>query len=156
MKLDRRLLAKAFPGQPALIAQFEELSKATDDVSTNASSTAQATETLQDATVLVLSPSGAFNGERVLKIGTGVRAVDNGSTLTLSLDRTVARVLDYSLRFLPADDATLFVQEGGTVMVRERPMIEAPDAADDAAAAVAGVPVGGIYHASGALRVRLV
>lgn len=155
MSLSRRLLAKVFPGEPRLVEEFRTLSDTVDEASTTASDTAQATSALQDATVLTLSANDTLTNERILKLAPGLKATDDGTYLTVRLDSSVARVKENTVTFLPLDDASLFVEDHGTIMVRQRPIIDPVSAADDTAAATAGVPVGGLYHTSGTVKVRL-
>lgn len=167
MTLPRRLLADYFGNDPRLVKAFEdqaeELATVTDAVST----AAQATETLKDATVIVLSANGEFTNERQLQATNGISARDAGGKLRLSVDKTVVRCEGGAAAFVIPGSDTWFLPFGGTLITRDsrdtlsNKTLAAPklsglvDAADDATAAAAGVAVGGMYHASGALRVRL-
>lgn len=90
--LTRNLLSGLFPNDPRAVKAFEDLTFATDENSALASSTAQATVALQDATFLTLSPNEGAPNERVLKLGHGLTASDDGSFLTVSLGLGAVRV----------------------------------------------------------------
>jgi len=90
--LTRNVLSGLFPNDPRAVKAFEQLTFATDETAALASSTAQATGALQDATFLTLSPNDGAPNERVLKLGHGLTASDDGSFLTLSLGLGAALV----------------------------------------------------------------
>jgi hypothetical protein len=124
----RHLLEPFFGGHPRLMAAFEDMGQRNEIVSKLASDTAEATDALQDATVVVLSLNGAFTNERVLRRGPGVRMVDTGTALIIEADPPLKEL---------ADPAAL----GNYV--------------DDAAAAAGGVEVGHFYRNGSVVMVRI-
>lgn len=153
--IPRELLARAFGDNPRLITAFEEQALTVEKTAEATESTVGATEALQDATVLVLSPNGAFTNERVLKLGVGL-AFD----LSVPGEATVkadglARTRDYPVTFVAAGASTLFLPVEGTLLSREKIGDGLGNYASDAAAAGGGVPLGGLYHNAGVLHVRI-
>lgn len=73
MTIPRDLLARAFPGEPRLIYEFEDLARTVDDTAAASGEQVAATAALQDATVVTLSPNEALTNERVLTQGRGLR-----------------------------------------------------------------------------------
>jgi hypothetical protein len=124
----RHMLEPFFGSHPRLMAAFEDLATTTQETSSTAASTAQATDALQDATVIVLSSNQAFSNERLLRRGPGVTMVDTEHSLIIELDA----------KFKPLVDATLL---GNYV--------------DDATAAAGGVEIGEFYRNGSALMVRI-
>lgn len=161
--LRRDILARYFPGDMRTVRAFEDQAAAVEESQTAA---VAATSAIEDATVLTLSPNEAFKNERVLRIDAGSMALtDDGTHATLRAKvRSVGR---FTATFAPVGDATFILPLSGTLVTQEaaqtlaNKMLEAPklsgivSAADDTAAATAGVQVGGVYHNAGALRIRL-
>lgn len=83
--LSRRMLESLFPNDFRAAKAFEQLTITADETATLASTTAQATGALQDATFVTLSSNATLPNERVLQLGHGLTATDDGSLLTLSL-----------------------------------------------------------------------
>lgn len=167
-KLDRRMLGEMFPNNPrfvrAMEAQAQAVEMATDGLSTQAT----ATEQIQDASVIVLAPNGAFQGERVLQLGPGLVGVDDGSTLTIQTSSKVPLVSgDFTLFVTLAGNSTVAIPLTGilatlaNVEELSNKTIKAPklsdigDYANDTAAASGGVPVGGVYRTGSALKLRV-
>jgi hypothetical protein len=166
-KLDRRLLGEVFDN-PRMIRAMETQAQAVDDATFGLETQATATELMKDASVVVLAPNGAFEGERVLVLGQGLVGVDNGSTLTIRTSSKVPLVNgDFTLLITLAGNTTVAIPltgilaTVGNVETLTNKTLAAPklsglgDYADDTAAAAGGVPVGGVYHNAGALRIRL-
>lgn len=168
MTIPRRLLADYFGGDPRLVKAFEEQSQALEGSAAAAATAVAATEAIQDATVITLSANASFANERVLRAVDGVRATDTGSEVRVTVDATVARAQGGEVRLVVPASGSWFLPLSGVLVTREStdrlsnktlmtPALEGlVNAADDSAAAAASVPVGGVYHNAGALRVRLV
>jgi hypothetical protein len=154
LRIPRYLLERHFAGDKRMIAQFEEMNNAVVDTQGQTVANVAATELLQDATVIVLSSNGAFTNERVLKLGDGLEAVEDGTFVTVSL-KDVARSQDYGVTFIAEGDSQIFVPLAGTMVTFEHAGDKLGNYASDAAAAAGNVPIGGLYHNAGAVRVRL-
>jgi hypothetical protein len=155
LRIPRYLLEKHFGGDKRMIAQFEEMNNAVVDTQGQTVSNVAATEILQDATVIVLSSNGAFTNERILKLDDGLTATEDGTYVTVSLD-SVARTQGYGVTFIAQGDSQIFVPLLGTMLTLEHAGDKLGNYADDTAAAAGNVPIGGLYHNAGAVRVRLV
>lgn len=167
-KLDRKLLAEVFPNNPRLVRAMEAQAQAVDDTASGLQTQATATDAMKDASVIVLAPNGAFEGERVLQLGAGLIGIDDGSTLTIATSSKVPLVNgDFTLFITLAGNSNVAIPLAGAlattgnVETLANKTLAAPklsglgNYADDTAAAAGGVPVGGVYHDAGALRVRL-
>lgn len=152
-RIPRHLLEKHFPGDYRMIAAFEDMDNQVEESSAGTTSALAATQAIQDATVLVLSPNETFANERILRLDDGLDMEDDGTFLTIKL-KDVARTQDYAVTLIAEGDAELLVPLKGTVMTKESAGLG--NFATDAAAAAGGVPLGGFYHNAGAVRVRLV
>jgi hypothetical protein len=154
----RDLLAKYFANHPRLLHAFESQAQA---VGESQAASVAATDALDAATVLTLSPNAAFSNEYVLGPGDGTEIEATPGRAKINVDDTVARATGGKVVFQAPADVVLSLPNQGTLLSDAEPM-NAPrivglvNAASDAAAAAAGVPVSGIYHNAGALRVRLV
>lgn len=167
MTLPRRLLADYFGNDPRLVKAFEDQAEELATVTDAASTAAQATEALKDATVIVLSANGEFTNERQLQAVNGVKATDSKGRVRVEVDGSVARSRGGTATFVIPASGNWILPYGGTLVTRDsedslenKTMVKPKlsgivGAADDVAAATAGVPVGGVYQASGVLRVRL-
>jgi len=166
-EVPRRLLADYFGKDPRLVKAFEEQAAAIDGANEAVANTAAATDAMRDATVIVLSANGEFTNERQLLAFDGIKAEDTSSHVRLRVDSSVARSKGGVPTFVVNATDTYFLPFGGTLVTEDsegeltNKTLVAPvisglvGAANDTAAATAGVPVGGIYQASGALRIRL-
>lgn len=166
--LPRDLLAKALGGNPRVVAAFERQAQKVEESAHAASANATATDAIQDATVLVLSPNAAFTNERVLRVGSGIRAHDDGQFLTLSVADEIPHVQGGFVVHLTAQGETnIILPLAGVLVTRDATetlsgkTLEAPklsvlgNYASDAAAATGGVPIGGVYRNASALMVRV-
>ena len=115
------------------------------------------TADLQNATVLTLSNNDSLANERVLAVGNGLTLEDSGpgKRLTIRQRYVVETGGGYRLRMNLFADTEVSVPSRGTLMVEEAPLVQLVNAATDAAAAAAGVPVNGLYRNGGAVMVRL-
>lgn len=166
--LNRRLLGEMYPGNPRAVRAMEAQAQAVDEATGGLSSQAEATELIQDASVIVLAPNGAFQGERVLQLGPGLSGEDDGTNLTLKTSTKVPLVSgDFTLFITLAGNSTVAIPltgilaTVGNIETLTNKTLAAPklsglgDYADDAAAAGGGVPVGGIYRTGSALKIRV-
>lgn len=166
--LNRKLLGEVYPDNPRFVRAMEAQAQAVDAATDGLDTQAGATEAMQEASVLVLAPNGAFQGERVLTLGQGLSGVDNGTTLTLRTSGKVPLVSgDFTLLIALAGNTTVAMPLTGILATTENAevlknkVLSAPrltdlgDYADDTAAAVGGVPVGGVYRTASALKVRV-
>lgn len=166
--LNRDALFKALNGDKRLVAAFEQQAVAVSENQEATSLQVDATQALQDATVLVLSPNATLNNERVLKLGEGIRAADDGTYLTLSVDDRVAHVAGgFRVDLTAQGDTAVVLPLGGMLATTDGDetltnktldaallvdaILNASEYADDAGAAAGGVPVGGLYLKSGAV-----
>lgn len=166
--LRRDALIAALNGDRRLATAFEQQAVAVTENQEATSLQVEATQAIQDATVLVLSPNATFNNERVLKLGDGITATDDGTYLTLSVNDRVAHVAGGFRTDLTAQgdtnvvlplDGVLATVDGyeeltnktlsGAVLAAA--ILNASEYASDAAAAAGGVPVGGLYLKAGAV-----
>lgn len=166
-KLDRRLLGEVFDN-PRMIRAMETQAQAVDDATSGLETQATSTELMKDASVIVLAPNGAFEGERVLVLGQGLVGIDDGSTLTVRTSSKVPLVNgNFTLSFTLAGNTTVAIPLTGVMATQANietltnKTLAAPklsglgNYADDTAAAAGGVPIDGVYHNAGALRLRL-
>jgi hypothetical protein len=166
--IPRHLLEKYFGREPRLLRAFEAQSIAVEATADGLRTTATATENLQDATVIVLSPNGAFTNERQLVLGQGLSAVDDGARLTIRTSQSVPLVNGgFTVNFTVGGNAAILLPLTGTMATTEGvetlsgKTLAAPivsglgNYADDAAAASGGVPVGGMYRNGSHLMVRV-
>lgn len=166
--LNRKMLGEMFPGNPRFVRAMEDQAKAVDNATEGLTTQAGATDAMQDASVLVLAPNGAFNGERVLKLGQGLSGSDDGENLTLQTSVRVPLTSEaFSLLLVLEGDTTVAVPLSGRLATLEnaetltRKTLAAPklssigDFVDDTAATAGGVPVGGVYRTGSALKIRV-
>ena len=154
-RLLRHLLAKHFPGDERTVAAFEELNNIVLDSQSSLAANVEATSALQDATVLTLSANETLTNERILKLASGLEAVDDGQFLTIQL-KDVARTENFGVTLIAQGDSQLAVPLVGTVLVKEHIGAQVfGNYANDAAAAAAGVPIDGLYRNGSVLMVRV-
>lgn len=157
--LNRDALTKALNGDRRLVQAFEQQALAVGEAQDAVTVQADATEALQDATVLTLSPNATLTNERVLKLGDGVRAADDGTYLTLYVDDRFAHVAGgFRVDLTAQGDTAVVLPLGGMLATTDgdetltNKTLVAPVVsgiatyANDAAAAAGGIPVGGIYR----------
>jgi hypothetical protein len=157
--IPRDLLAKYFGRDPRLVSAFEEQART---VVQNSNDILASTESLHDASVVTLSGNAAFANEFVLANGDGTRIEPAPGTVTIAVDDTVARAVGGKVTFTAPGPVGLTLPSLGTLLSDAvpgrlfRPSIGGlVNASSDSAAATAGVPVGGVYHNGGDLRIRL-
>lgn len=166
--LNRDALTRALNGDRRLVTAFEQQAQAVGETQEAATVQADATEALQDATVLTLSANGAFANERILKLGDGIRASDDGTYLTLSVDDRFAHVAGgFRVDLTAEGDTAVVLPLGGMLATTDgdetltnktleaavlvAAILNASEYADDATAAAGGVAIGGLYLKAGAV-----
>ncbi len=165
--LPRDILARALGGDVRAVRAFEQEAATNAETADRVASSVDATDALVDATVLVLSPNAVFNNERVLKLGEGLSARDDGTNLTIYADdRVPHNIGGFRVIMVSTQDTQLQLPTRGLLATVDQPetlarkTLNAPMAinigeyANDAAAAAGGVPVDGIYTTAGALKLR--
>lgn len=154
-RFTRDALARHFGNDHRTIAALEQLFDEVEANGAKLASTADATDELNDATVLTLSPNATLNNERVLQLDAGLDADDDGIFLTLKLV-SVARTEGFGVTFIADGDSELIVPLAGTVLVAEHIGAQLlGNFANDAAAAAGGVPIEGLYRNGSVLMVRV-
>jgi hypothetical protein len=169
MTIDRALLEIAFPGQPRTQRAFEDQSTVVQQVVDDNLAGISATQALQDATFITLSANATLAGEYVLSLGRGIKADVSAGAIKLSLDTSVPNVVGgFEILLNASGETSLILPLSGTlatlggVETLYKKTIAAPllsgvgGYASDALAAAGGVPLGGVYHTAGALKIRLV
>lgn len=167
-RLPRDAMYKAFNGDARLVGAFEAQAEVISETQSVVVGNVEATDALQDATVLTLSPNATFNNERVLRLGPGITATDDGTYLTLSVNDTVAHVEGgFRLSLTVQADTAVVIPLAGVLATQDgeetlsRKTLDTPsitglsDYADDVAAAAGGVAVDGVYRTGSALKVRV-
>jgi hypothetical protein len=157
LALPRDLLAKYFGKDPRLLFAFEQQAQVVQNHDESLTNNVAATTALADASVLTLSPNNSLNNEYVMGDGDGTNVNANAGKVQIDVDDSVARVSGGAVQFIPPTRVTLALPAQGTLLSDSVPPSFGGlvNAATDSAAASAGVPVNGVYHNSGALRVRL-
>ena len=166
--MTRADLAQFFGKNPRLLRAFEDQARAVTENAEGLKTTATATKSLQDAGVIVLAPNEEFTNERVLQIGRGLSAIDDGQYLTIRTSDNVPLVGGgFLVNFAVGGNANLVLPLTGTLSTLANPEVlsnktlAAPKVsglgnyADDAAAAAGGVAVGSVYRNGSALMVRV-
>lgn len=166
--LTRELLERAFPGQLRTQRAFEAIADTAFGAADLVTANVEATDALQAATVVTLSPNAAFANERVLAAGPGLTLAEDGVNVVIRTSKGTPAVSGgYQVRFYPIGDSELFLPLTGTLATREnvetlqQKTLDAPKMSglgnylDDAAAAAGGIPVGGVYRNGSALMIRV-
>lgn len=164
--MPRDLLEKYFEKDPRLVAAFEDQSAAVEAVMDTATGTVQATDALQNATVITLSANAVFNNEFILTNGDGTALTISEGSVSIKVDSTVVRTSGPSVEFSPPGAVTLGLPANGTLVsdvapavlyakTYDKPILQGLiNAASPAAAASAGVPLWGMYRDGDVLHVR--
>lgn len=154
MDFSRHLLEKHFGDDPRLIAEFEALAQSATENASSATTAVDATNAIKDAAVVVLSGNSEFTNERVLKVSDDIDIQVTATEVRLTV-KNVARTQDFSVLMVPSNDTEVGLPPEGT-LVSEKAVPALVNAANDAAAAGAGVPIGGMYRNGSVLMVRVV
>jgi hypothetical protein len=166
--LPRDVLTRALGGDIRAVRAFEQEAAINANTADRLASNVDATDALNDATVLVLSSNAAFNNERVLKLGAGISARDDGASLTIYADDDLPHVQGgFPVNLTATQKTNLLLPNSGRLATTDQvetlvgKTVDKPilsglgNYASDAAASAGGVPINGIYHNAGILRVRL-
>lgn len=166
--ISRADIAAIAPGNPRLVVALETAINTAPVAAQQAAASVAATEALDAATVLTLSPNTAFRNERVLALGSGLSSSDSGASLALDVSASVVRVSGgFTCSLVVTGNTMVAVPLSGvlaTVANTEtlsNKTLAAPklsglgNYANDGAAAAGGVPVGGVYRNGSALMVRV-
>lgn len=164
----REMLGKWFKGDERMIRAMEDQQKQVVESANGLQTTAQTTEKLEQASVIVLAGNQAFTNERVLNLGRGLSGDDLNGVLTIQTSDIVPLVTGgFSVALVAVGNSQVRLPLTGTLATvgnpetLERKTLDAPilinigNYASDVAAAGGGVPIGGVYHNAGALRMRL-
>jgi hypothetical protein len=150
MTIPRWLLEKHFPDDPRMIRALETQGQIIDNG-------VAATQALNDATVIVLSPNEAFTNERVLEVGEGIAIEITEDTVKLSVNN-VALTQGDSVTLIAQGPTRLILPLNGTLMSSEGPMIDVASLGnytDDTAAAAGGAEIGDVYRNGSVLCCRV-
>ncbi len=131
---------------PKLLRFFEEQFASVAATADTVNGQVQSTQSLQNATVITLSPNNAFNSERVLQAGDGITVTDGGNTVTIASNSDVKVNGGYTVTFNASADSNVDIPSGGELATTD---LGGVSFADDAAAAAGGVMVGEIYKKTG-------
>lgn len=165
--LPRNLLEQLFPGQPRAIAAFDELARNVDANASDTSETVQATRALRDAAFVTLSPNDELPNERALRVGQGLSLEIGPDFVTLRLTSGLEVSGDFPVQITAQGPSAVVLPLTGLLAtisnfetLRNKTLAapkldELADAVDDAAAATANVPVGGVYRTGSDLKVRV-
>jgi len=163
MTIPRDLLAAAFPGQPRLVAEFENLSDLADGTAETLGQQVDATDAAAQASYVTLSANASLPNERVLTAGSGVTIlIEDGKVTVSARVRANGTVLFQtqaasSTLLLPPTGtlATVSGEENLSNKTLNYPRLEAPTYADNLAAISGGLAVGDVYQtATGVVMVR--
>ena len=152
---------------PKAVRQFEEMQFDQAQISQTVRANVEGTGSLKEATFVTLSPNAELPNERVLTLGDGLAFVLTEGEVKLETTGLVRAYGGHTISFVGAGATEVVVPLRGTLATRDNAetlnnkTLAAPklsglvSAADDTAAASAGVPVGGVYRNGSALQVRV-
>lgn len=164
--LDRDELSRAF-GNPTIVRKFEEMQESVAASAQVSTAVIEATEAQRDATYITLSANAELPNERVLAVAPGLSLDTNADGLVV-LQSNVFSDNGWPVQLNASGATVLQLPTAGFVATRggqetlTNKTLDAPslsglvNAVDDAAAASANVPVGGVYRNGNALLIRLV
>lgn len=146
--LTRAQISKIVGGDPRAIQAWETMQKGVQDVTGTAALNVGATQALQDATVITLSPNDTLTNERVLEVAEGLALTDTGpgGNLIIGLVYHIITNGGYRLTMNLASDTDVTLPPLGTLL--ESTLGGGPYATD-AAAASGGVALGAPYRKTG-------
>jgi hypothetical protein len=164
--IDRTILFRIFGRDPLAVRKFEEMQETLATTADATTANVEATLAARDGTYVTLSANAELPNERVLAVGPGLQ-LDTSVEGKVTLRANVYSENGWPVE-LVAQGATSLVlptlgilaTTGGTETFANK-TLNAPrlsglvNAADDAAAAAAGVPVGGMYRTGSDLKVRV-
>ncbi len=149
--------------------RFDEMQRTVAQNDQIVTANVESTGALSEATFVTLSPNDELPNEFVLSVADGIDIEVAAGQVILRLGNAAVHATGESRIVMTAEgDSNIAVPLNGYLATRANTetltnkTLGAPilsglgDYTDDAAAAADGVPVGGMYHDTGALRVRLV
>ena len=148
-------LARHFKNDHRTISAFQQLF---DQVETNSSGTTaavEATDAIQDATVIVLSANTAFANERILRLADGLAFGPDDGTYVTIIPSGLAKAENYDVTFIADGESQLFVPLVGSLVAFENAGANLANYANDAAAAAGGVIIGQLYRNGSVVMVRV-
>lgn len=153
---------------PRAAGQFEELQQKLAETEETSGAGVGATQTLQQATFVTLSPNAELPNEYVLLLGEGLHFVVDAGEHTVTIHSDGPRVEGgHSLSFVVAGNSSVVVPLAGVLATRdavetlENKTLAEPrvsglgNYANDAAAAAGGVEITGLYRNGSQLMVRV-
>ncbi|RPF70445.1 hypothetical protein [Aurantiacibacter spongiae] len=147
--------------------QFEDFQRQQASTEETVQSNVAGTQALRDASFVTLSPNAELPNERVLQLGTGLAFDISDTHVTLDTTGLVRASGGHEISLVAAGTTEIILPLTGFLVTRDaeevlrNKTLPAPvltdleNAADDAAAAAAGVPVGGVYRNGSNLQVRV-
>lgn len=139
--LTRDDLSRLFPNNLKAVIAFEQLFLRLGAATEAISAGVDATDALNDATIVTLSPNNTLNNERVLAVDpSSMTITDTGGSVILGLLSAIAATYGYRLAFNLGGDTDVTIPYSGTMLTSGIGVY-----ADDAAAAAGGVGVGEFY-----------
>ena len=163
--IDRGDLMRVFNNM-GVVRRFETLQEQVATTSEATTANVAETSALKDATFVTLSANAELTGERVLAVGPGMQ-IDTSVADRVTLRANVYSDNGWPVELVVGGATSVGLPASGILATRagaetfSNKTLAAPrlsglvDAADDTAAATAGVPVGGVYRTSSALKVRV-
>lgn len=166
--IPRELLAKALNGDARVVRYFEDQARVVEDTQALTVSSLAATGSIADATVVTLSPNDSFANERVLQAGRGIDINVGDATVVIAVKRDVVTISGgFQVTMTAQGDSSVAIPLNGILATRDNvetlkgKTLQTPilsglgNYASDVAAAAGGVPIGGVFHNAGVLRIRL-
>ena len=164
----REMLGKWFKGDERMIRAMEDQQKQVVESANGLQTTAETTEKIEQASVIVLAGNQAFTNERVLSLGRGISGTDVDGVLTIQTSDVVPTVSGgFNVVLVAVGNSQVRLPLTGTLATvgnpetLERKTLDAPSItglgnyANDGAAAAGGVAVGGIYRNGSVIQVRV-
>lgn len=164
--IDRGDLMRVFNNM-GVVRRFETLQEQVATTSEATSANVAETGTLKDAAFVTLSANAELPNERVLSVGPGM-ALDVSAPGAVTIRSNVYSDNGWPVELVVTGATSVALPTVGILATRagaellSNKTLAAPklsgltDAADDTAAASAGVPVGGMYRTGSALKLRVV
>ena len=166
--IPRDVLARALNNDQRAMSAFEQIAQGLETAEGTLVGQSEATDAIADATVITLSPNASFSNERVLRLGRGLRASDDGTYLTIRVNDDVPSVEGgFPVTLTAQADVDLVLPAVGILATQDQEetlylkilhaprLVSVPDYVDDAAAATGGIEIGQMYRTGNALKVRI-
>jgi hypothetical protein len=166
--ITREMLGRWFKGDQRMIKAMEEQQRLVVTSAQGLQTTAQATDRIEAASVIVLASNAAFSNERVLQLGKGLVGEDLDGKVTIQTSDVVPTVTGgFRVTMTAAGDSQFLVPFNGTLAtiantetlsnktLASPKMSGLSNYADDTAAAAGGVVVGQTYRTGSVIKVRV-